>query len=212
MRDRALDPIQAAERKLEALLRRDAALDRAQAADLEQAAALLAQARATLQAAQGQARALHDQARRRARAEVYQELNHLLLHAREHHRALLEEAEPQLLRLALGLARRMVGHALRQDPALVTQMVRQALACAQGRSQLRLRVHPDDLPHVLEALPDLQSQAQSPVDVQPDPEVSPGGCHLDTEASLIEVDLDLQVQALRQALGLDAEPLREVEP
>lgn len=201
MSDRALDPTQAAQRKLRALLRRDGALDPKQAQALEEASALLQEARRALQATQGHVEALRAQARQEATQEIYREMNHLLLRAQAQQQALLERAEPQLIALALELARRMLGQALEQDPALVAQMARQALRRVQGQGRVQLRVHPEDLAFVEEALADLEEVAQSRISLQPDPEVPPGGCCIDTEASLIEVNLDLQVQALAQALG-----------
>jgi flagellar assembly protein FliH len=196
--------IDAAQRQVRALAAPETPTlrDPAEVAALQGAGALLREARELHQRALREANAL----REAARAEGYEAglaaLNGALLTAQAHHGALVAQAEPELLEVALALARRIAGEWLEADPARVAALAAHALTLARGRRRVLLRAHPDDLPHLERALPALELAAEGRVQLQPDPGVSPRSCHIDTEAGFIEVELDAQARALAAALGV----------
>lgn len=199
-----LSQIDAAQRQVYALAAPEAPTLRGadEVAALQGAGELLREARDLHQRAQREADALREAARAAGYEAGLAALNGALLTAQAHHRALLAQAEPELLEVALALARRIAGEWLEADPARVAALAAHALTLARGRRRVLLRAHPDDLPHLERALPALETAAAGRVHLQPDPGVSPRSCHIDTEAGFIEVELDAQARALAAALGV----------
>lgn len=153
-------------------------------------------------------RAMGDAAeiRRRAAEESRAEAAALLVRAREHTGATLERAGEQLTRLAVAIAEKLLGEALRLDPARVEQIVAGCVqrVGAQGGRRIVLRVSPEDLAIVERALPRLGRLVEADqLQVQPDPAVGPGGCLVDSELGQLDGRLETQLQAILQALETD---------
>ncbi len=141
--------------------------------------------------------------RRAGRAEGYAEALAALKVAHDTHSALLQEAEADLVCLALRVAHRILGRRLEAHPEELAEVVARALDLARGRSRVELRVHPEDLPHLTAHLPRLtQALGQEPR-LTADPHLPPRGCHIHTEAGVIEADLDTQLRAVAALLGVE---------
>lgn len=115
---------------------------------------------------------------------------------------LYEEREKELVRLAMVVARQVVGWELRTDPGRVRHLLGQALGALTHREGLRLHLHPRDL----EALREAGREEWPPgVEVVADASLTPGGFRLET--ALGELDATLpsrweQVErVVREALG-----------
>lgn len=120
--------------------------------------------------------------------------------------ALLVQARLEAKDAALVLARRMaekiVGHAVAVDAEVMRDIARRALATVGlGRSEVRLRVHPEDLRALqggrgacaaLGATADLSLAA--------DPSIGRGGCIVETATGRLDARLDVQLDALEQVL------------
>lgn len=173
----------------------------------------LAEAERVRSLADQEAREIREQAlrdaaqiRRRAVEESRAEATALLLSAREHAGATLEQAGDQLTRLAVAIAEKLLGEALRLDPARVEQIVAGCVqrVGAQGARRIVLRVNPGDLAAVVRALPRLGGLVETDqLQVEPDPAVSPGGCLVDSELGQLDGRLETQLQAILQALETD---------
>jgi flagellar assembly protein FliH len=116
--------------------------------------------------------------------------------------ALDEATERELARLAVTVARRVVAHELRGDPALVREAVRQAVAALPSATRaLRVHLHPDDLSLLREL-----DAAEAHWELLPDPALTRGGCRLESESSRLDAQVETRLAAIADAvLGDDAE-------
>lgn len=148
------------------------------------------EAAALLDHARVEAEALRARTRDELQAEAARRLAELEVHAREQ----LERSRSDLQALAIGIAERILHGELRQHPAHVAGVVAACLEGALAAHQLRIRVHPDDVPYVERSLPEGAS-------VHADPAIARGGCLIETDAGQIDGRLETQLAAVREALG-----------
>lgn len=109
----------------------------------------------------------------------------------------LEASEPELVRLALVIAERVVGRELSTDPGVVTEWAREALACLASRDDATLAVSAD----VGAAVdPDAWTRAVGARAVTVDPALAPGSCVVRAGASTADASLTTRLSAVREAL------------
>jgi flagellar assembly protein FliH len=114
---------------------------------------------------------------------------------------LLAEAEPELVDLALAIARRVVGAAAEREAGVALESASRVLAAARGRRSIALHVHPDDAAEVRRAEPRLAAALGGRgLLVVDDASVGRGGARVVTEAGTVDGRLELQLEALRHAL------------
>ena len=118
---------------------------------------------------------------------------------------LVPELEESLLLLAKALARQLVRRELKQDPAQVVGVVRDAVAALPGAARdIRVHLHPEDAALLRELL--APEQGESPWRLVDDPCLSRGDCRVETETSRIDATLEQRLTAIvTQALGGDRE-------
>lgn len=160
-----------------------------------------ATARELVERARREADAIREEAQQQGRSEGYAEMLMYIAEARQRKAAMLAAAEPEMLELAFRIARRLLGVSLEIDPGLVEQIVRQSLAHAQGRDQIVLLVHPEDLPHLEPARAEFaELLGGTQVVFTAHPEIPRGGCVLETETGRIDARLEVQLERLYLAL------------
>ncbi len=114
--------------------------------------------------------------------------------------ALDKTTERELARLAAVMARRVVGRELKIDPALIEIAVREAVAALPSATrELRIWVHPDDLPLLGEL------GAREPHwRFDANPALSRGDCTLESVSSRLDARVDTRLAAVIDAvLGTD---------
>lgn len=132
------------------------------------------------------------------RAQVGQ-LAHELASARAR---ILEESEPEVVRLAVTVATRVVGRELATDPSLVVQWIREGLAALPGREAPVVAVAPD----LAAAIALDAALADAGVGgVVVDASLGPGSCELREGSSLVAVGGGERVAAISDALGVEKE-------
>ncbi|MFO0580998.1 MAG: FliH/SctL family protein [Anaeromyxobacter sp.] len=107
---------------------------------------------------------------------------------------LLAGAGPELVALALLVARKLLAEEPRTPPERAAALAAQALAEVRDRRGVTVRAHPGDVARVRAAI-------HEEIPVEPDAQVEPGGCALETPAGRIEAGLDAQLDELARALG-----------
>ncbi|MFZ4573327.1 MAG: FliH/SctL family protein [Phycisphaerales bacterium] len=119
-------------------------------------------------------------------------------------RAELElEAANEVVRLALEIAARVVKRAVAGDASIVADQVGAALKLAMNSGRLAIRVHPDDVAIVREAMPkmsDLVGDAAH-VCIEPDTEATRGSCKV-RSAGGAWIDAGVQTQLDRIAAAI----------
>jgi type III secretion protein L len=129
------------------------------------------------------------------------ELNQHLLDARERRDTALADVEQDVLRLAVKLAEKIIGHEVEQDPKTLADIVATALRNARQHELLTVRINPADLPIVQAHRERLDPLARARfLDLVPDPRVSHGGCIVESESGTIDAQLSTQLAVLERAL------------
>jgi len=113
------------------------------------------------------------------------------------------QAEPQLRELALTIARKIIGRELEFHPEAVVDIVKQALSeKARQRREIFLRVNPEDLQHIREnkpALLEVLSRAKE-IGIREDPDVAVGGAIIETDAGIIDAQIETQLAVFERVL------------
>ena len=111
---------------------------------------------------------------------------------------LRREAEQDLLRLALAIARRVLRRELAIDPEALHGLVLAALEKLQGQEVSRVRVHPSHAPLVSACL--RQSATATSVEVIPDASREPGAVVFETERGNLDASVESQLREIERGL------------
>jgi flagellar assembly protein FliH len=112
---------------------------------------------------------------------------------------LRREAEADMLRLALAIARRVLHREISLDPDAMHGLVLGALEKLQGREVSRVRVHPSHAAQLsawLRAAP-----GGAAVEVVADPARQPGDAVFETERGNLDASVDSQLQEIERGLA-----------
>ena len=110
--------------------------------------------------------------------------------------------ERQAVHLAAAIAARVVRREVERTPEITLTLVRDALELAAGASDIQLRMHPDDY----QALgPDVERIATQLTQlgharIVADPQVTKGGCRVDTRHGTIDQQFEAQLARIEQEL------------
>lgn len=170
---------------------------------------------AEIEAAQVRAstQAVREEARRAGYAEGYErgasEWAQAVRTARASVAAAVEAAKPQIVRMALRIAEKVLRRKLETEPEALLPMVDEALRSlsAQHQSKVVLRAHPDDRPvlesrlkHWLERNPGMAS-----LQVVADDSFRRGGCRIESDFGMVDATIDTQLRVIERHL-LGGEP------
>lgn len=112
--------------------------------------------------------------------------------------SVVEEAEPEIVRLALAVASRIVGREVAADPTVLAQWVEEGARVLPNRSEMTVAVAPD----IADLLGETERLAGRPLLV--DPNLTPGACEVREGVSVAEVGADARLAAMADALGVDS--------
>ncbi|MDQ6943677.1 MAG: FliH/SctL family protein, partial [Candidatus Eremiobacteraeota bacterium] len=185
-------------------------------------------ARALIEDAAARADAIAQDARRRGHDEGFHagreaadaEMNDMLVTMRgllemarvERHK-LIEEAEPELVRLAIGIAERVLHQQVALDRGVVVEMAKTAIARLIERDSVTVRVNPADLERMREhrdelvALGDIRN-----LRLLEDKRVDRGGVVVETEAGTIDARVSTQLDEARKILHIEDDVIVEPAP
>jgi flagellar assembly protein FliH len=134
-------------------------------------------------------------------AQTVSSLQGVVDEARAQRRTVIESAEPELVKLAMSIAERIVHEQITVDPNVVVENVRQALTRLVGREVVTLRVNPADL-DTIRAHRDSIAGANDVehLRVVEDQRVDRGGVVVETDAGTIDAKVSTQVREARRTL------------
>lgn len=165
---------------------------------------------AEIEAAQVRAstQAVREEARRAGYAEGYErgasEWAQAVRTARASVAAAVEAAKPQIVRMALRIAEKVLRRKLETEPEALLPMVDEALRSlsAQHQSKVVLRAHPEDRPvlesrlkHWLERNPGMAS-----LQVVADDSFRRGGCRIESDFGMVDATIDTQLRVIERHL------------
>lgn len=117
-----------------------------------------------------------------------------------------QQVEPEIVRLALSIARKILHREAQIDPLLLAGIVRVALEKVATGSGVRLRVPESEVSKWLEVIA-TQSRLDPPPEVVPDPLLGPAQCLLETEVGTTDLSLETQLEEIEKGF-LDILALR----
>jgi type III secretion protein L len=183
-------------------------IDREVLAATDQARRILEAAQAQAEEIRAQAQQEYEEALRRGYQEGYEKGLAEWLRALEEVHAgltsLVEQAKPQIVRLALRVAEKILRQRLDLTPEAVVPMIDEALRSLRAQQNMRvlLRVHPDDRsilePHRqrwMERLPWLGS-----LDIVVDEDLPRGGCRIETDFGTVDATIETQIRVIERHL------------
>lgn len=185
-------------------------------------AVLLVQAQAEIEKMYSQARAQIAAWREEARQDGWQagyndghqaaitELNQTLDQVRsiaesavEAHAKFLRDSQPQVGRLAVAIAERILGRELSINPSAISDIVAQVIEAAAVQDACRIHVNPHDYeilkPH-WDAVAALQQPGRS-WDLVADKNIERGGCVIETGGGTIDAQLSTQLSQIEQVFA-----------
>ena len=137
-------------------------------------------------------------------SEMVHTLHGLMESVREQRAATMVSAEPELVRLAMSIAERVVHDQISVDPNVVVENVRSALTRLVSREVVTLRVHPSDLDTMRQhrdaivAVSDVEH-----LRIVEDQRVDRGGVVVETDAGTIDAKIATQLREARRAIRAD---------
>lgn len=112
-----------------------------------------------------------------------------------------ESAEPEVIKLVLSIAEKVIGRAAAENPELIKSVVHQALERALG-DRITVRLNPDDYKSVMAG----EHEFRDVIDrtkrllFREDEAIAKGGCIVETEVGTIDAQIETQMEAVRKAL------------
>lgn len=115
---------------------------------------------------------------------------------------LLKSSEETVVRLAVAIARRIVGEAVEVNDEIVLEAIRRALKHVVDKENVAVRVNPRDLKIVREHRSDWLGivEGTRSLEIEEDERIHPGGCLVETEGGNVEAQIGKQIQTLEKAL------------
>ncbi len=150
-----------------------------------------------------------------AQQQVYQQLvesRDIFIHAIKQRHLMMASAEPEMARLAMKLAEKLMGAELAQNPESIVGIVRLALAGIGDREQVTIRVNPVDYDKVVENRSNFERMIEGlkKFEIVADASIDEGGTAIETNLGNIDARLNTRVTALLAGLN-DEIALREKE-
>lgn len=107
-------------------------------------------------------------------------------------------SEPEILRLAVAVAEKVLQAELELKPKKQLTILQKALTRIPGAVGYKIRLHPGDLENLAEMLPQLQTVFSEPkqVEMVADPAVEPGGCFIATELGNVDARIGTQMELI----------------
>ncbi|QQR79684.1 MAG: type III secretion system stator protein SctL [Deltaproteobacteria bacterium] len=114
---------------------------------------------------------------------------------------MLEDAEPQVIRMVMDIAEKVIGRAV--EKGAVIEVIKKTIEESSGK-KITVRVNPQDWEMVKSREQELVSglDQRRSISVREDESVGVGGCIVETELGTVDARLELQLKAIRNALGL----------
>ena len=136
-----------------------------------------------------------------------QEYQHAIIQVNRQYEDILSQAESQLVKLSVGIAKKIVDEELKVNPEVIIDIVRNALLPMNRKRSITLRVNPKDREiletHRKEFLENMLYGGH--IILMSDGDISQGGCVIETEHGSVDARLETQLGVLSQLLTGKAE-------
>ena len=108
-----------------------------------------------------------------------------------------------MLRLVMAISEQIIRREVAADPKVVLTIIENALQSSVRTDQYRIRINPDDLESVTQQKPLFLASISGlkNLSVETDPEISPGGCRVDSDLGDVDATIETQLETIRQSLN-----------
>ncbi len=132
-----------------------------------------------------------------------EEFNEHILSLDKEAKKILLEMQKIILPLALKAAQKIVGKEIELAPETIVDIVMQAMAPAKQNKKITIFVNKADLEALEKNKPKLKAIFENlqVLNIQERPDVSPGGCMIETETGIINATAENQWKALENAFA-----------
>jgi type III secretion protein L len=161
-----------------------------------------AQARRILETAEQEKLSIVDAACQEAYEQGLQQWNDAVAEANAARDRRLAESEPEMIRLAVRIAQKIIGAELRLNPQAIVTMAAECLQGLRRERSLTLRVQPGDVDRLREQITLLREAAgpRRTIEVVADPAITSGGCIVESEYGVIDARLETQIRCMEEIL------------
>ena len=138
-------------------------------------------------------------------AALRAELDSMVTQIASAREALWARQEPEMVALALDIARQVVKTEVRQNPEVVRALIANAVRRITDKDNVRVRVSVSDAPRVKEMRQDLLELMDGlrHLEIVDDRRVGEGGCVIETNAGTIDAKIETQFSEVARALGVE---------
>jgi flagellar assembly protein FliH len=137
--------------------------------------------------------------------EMLATMRSLIDMARVERHKIIEGAEPEIVKLAMGIAERILHKAVETDREVVIAIVKAAIAELVDRESITVRVNPVDLERMKQHRDSMLALGETKhMRVIEDQRVDPGGVVVETEAGTLDAKIATQVEEAKRVLRLDS--------
>lgn len=108
-----------------------------------------------------------------------------------------------MLRLVMAISEQVIRREMTADPKVVLSIIENALQSSVRTDQYRVRINPADLETVTEHKPLFLASISGlkNLSIETDPEISPGGCRVDSDLGDVDATIETQLETIRQSLN-----------
>lgn len=142
----------------------------------------------------------------REMADMMATMRNLVDMARVERHKLMESAEPELVRLAVGIAERVLHQQIALDRGVVVEMAKVAIARLVEKESVTVRVNPGDLERMREHRDELLDSGEiKNFRVVEDQRVDRGGVVVETDGGTIDARISTQLNEAKRVLHIEDE-------
>lgn len=115
---------------------------------------------------------------------------------------IIAEARPEIIRLALAVARKVIREAAEDDPQMAFRAALEAVKKVRDEEELTIRANPRDAVELEERSQELRSAVRGlkKLTIAEDPTIEPGGCVIDSRRGSVDARLERQLARAEKAL------------
>ncbi|MEE4253120.1 MAG: flagellar assembly protein FliH [Desulfuromusa sp.] len=117
--------------------------------------------------------------------------------------SLAKNSGQDMLRLVMAISEQIIRREVAADPEVILTIIENALKSSVRSDQYQIRINPADLETVTKNKPLFLASISGlkNLSFETDPEISPGGCRVDSEFGDVDATIETQLEAIQQALS-----------
>lgn len=119
---------------------------------------------------------------------------------------ILNQAEGDIIQLVMEIARKLVCRELQQHPDDIVAVVKEAIKTARIGEEITIKIHPDDYTILEQRMSELKESLgriggdNVSVRIEKAPELTPGGCIVETDTNIIDMSLETRMESVFSVL------------